>query len=201
MPHNLKSIKEIKTKHFHAICNEHDIIINWNGKTNKIDKYEEPEKHVIDNRIYKYSSKELLYRYDKNLFYVNNKGINKIILENVSGCSIYNYKTCKKIVVVEDASDPPDNIFIFPVNELIDKMVNLNIKEDRLKYHVLSVSDWSNDMYSDNKYFYVFTDYELKKINIKTLKILVVDMDNIQKMMLALKHPKLMYMRKLDSSD
>ena len=156
--------RSIKTPHYEAKCTPHSIIIKWN---NRVDKYE--EKSSTESRIYKYSAEEILFYYKNDIHYATEND-HKILLKNVEG-SIYSYMRYKKIVVIEDTSDPPDNVFIFPIEELLKSAADMNISDDRIKYHTISSSDWNSNIFSDSNYIYICTENELIKIKIKTNKV------------------------------
>jgi len=159
---------EIKTPNYSAKCTAHSITINWN---NNVDEYYEPDIDCVRNRIFEYSSEEIIFYYKKDLHYVNMKGDKKVILKNVDGANIFYYKKFGKLVVVEDGGDPPDNIFIYLIEDLLKSPADMNIKTDRLKYHIISFSEWDSRIYHDDKYIYVSTDDELTKINVNTYEI------------------------------
>lgn len=131
---------------------------------------------LINSDKFKFDSERSIYRDENNLYYKSkNTNIKKIIIKNIDGSTVRIYKNYKKIVIIEDGSDPPDNIFIVPIDGLINNLddvsIDMNHRDDRIKYHVISVSEWNNNIYSDKNNIYMATDEELIKINIKTQKI------------------------------
>ena len=168
MQSNDKNLSKIKTAHYDAQCTSNSIRIEWNNGL--IDQYDESSLNVPNDRIYEYSPEEILYHYNNDIHYANITGDKKIILKNIQG-DIYYYKKYGKLVVVEDHSDPPDNVFIFSIKKLLKCSADLNKKDDRKKYHIISFSEWESNIHHDSKYLYVSTENGLTKINIQTNKI------------------------------
>jgi hypothetical protein len=118
------------------------------------------EKEII------YENKILIY-YDENKIYYSDELIkNKLIVDNMCTSNITYFNKFNKLVILEDQSDPPDILFIIPLNDALNNVIDMNKSEDRKKYYVSSFYDWNNDTHMDDNYVYSFAENELVCINV-----------------------------------
>lgn len=163
---NKKILCKIKTNYYIATCKPYNITIKWQ---NGSDSYDEPNIDTIIKRIYKYSEQELLFYYEKNIYYTNKKGVYKEIIKNVDigGWQITYYERHKKLGILSDI-DPPDVFYLFPINKIIENCVDMNDDKNNKEYEVATFNDWNTTCTSDENYLYAFDENGLDTINIKT---------------------------------
>lgn len=129
---------EIKNQKFHAICYPYKICIQWNiNQEQEYETFEDKTLNTVINRIWEYDD-GLLFVFENNLYHIDKLGQKKVIVYNITPGSTHISKNNSKILILEDASDPPDDLFIIPIKDAINVSVDMDDDADRKKYHIIS---------------------------------------------------------------
>jgi hypothetical protein len=164
---NIKQIlNEIKTPFYEAVCMPYDINVKFKSK--KRMTYHESKPGTITNRIFEYSSTELLYYYKKCIHYTDGK-INKDIITNLElgGYSLHYNSKYNKLICIRDGGDPPDVVHIIPINEILNSPIDM-YDDDTHTYFVTSFSAWSSTIEVHDDYIYEVDEDGLVIIDINT---------------------------------
>lgn len=166
-----KNIYKIETKFYKAVCTLYSITINWENKKNETYIEDKETFKETRPRLYKYSEKELVFYYQNNMYYINNDKRKEIIKNiDMDSWTFDYFDSCKKISMLACGGDPPDYLYIFPVNELINNQVDMEDEKSIKKYLVDNYNAFNTHYRRDDTNYYVIHDDGMDIINVETLK-------------------------------
>lgn len=166
-----KNSHKIETKFYEAVCEPYNINIKWKNGILHIYKENKETLNETINRIYEYSEQEILFYYQKNLYY-SKRGGEKNIIKNIDidiWTIDYFYK-CKKISALANKDDPPESLYIFSISEIINNPVDMEDEKSTNKYLVNNCSAFKTSYRRDESDYYVIHDDGMDIIDVETLE-------------------------------
>ena len=92
----------------------------------------------------------------------------KLVIKNVCQSVIHFFVNHKKIVILENDGDPPDNLFIISIPEILKYPINMEKKSDRKQYFFTYFSCFNCSTEMDENYVYCLQDESFTIIDIQT---------------------------------